>query len=117
MTASTGAGVPTVWDAAMSAALNAAHRAASHGDVPVGAVVLDADGSVLAVAGNERELTGDPTAHAEVLALRRAAAVRGEYTRGDPWWHRDDPRGPLGTLEDMGDTQDTTRTPKTQPNP
>lgn len=79
MTASTGAGVPTVWDAAMSAALNAAHRAASHGDVPVGAVVLDADGSVLAVAGNERELTGDPTAHAEVLALRRAAAVRGEW--------------------------------------
>lgn len=48
-------------------------------DVPVGAVVLDAAGVELAAAGNERELTGDPTAHAEILALRRAAAVRGEW--------------------------------------
>ncbi|GIF07703.1 nucleoside deaminase [Actinoplanes siamensis] len=48
-------------------------------DVPVGAVVLDPDGGELSAAGNERELTGDPTAHAEILALRRAAAVRGEW--------------------------------------
>ncbi|WP_239082192.1 nucleoside deaminase [Actinoplanes teichomyceticus] len=48
-------------------------------DVPVGAVVLGPDGAELAAAGNERELTGDPTAHAEVLALRRAAAAVGEW--------------------------------------
>jgi tRNA(adenine34) deaminase len=43
-------------------------------DVPVGAVILGPDGTELAAAGNERELTGDPTGHAEVLAIRRAAA-------------------------------------------
>jgi tRNA(adenine34) deaminase len=48
-------------------------------DVPVGAIVVGPDGSVLASAGNERELTGDPTAHAEVLALRRAAAAVGSW--------------------------------------
>ncbi|MCD0453236.1 nucleoside deaminase [Actinocorallia sp. API 0066] len=48
-------------------------------DVPVGAVVVGPDGQILARAHNERELTGDPTAHAEVLALRRAAAVLGEW--------------------------------------
>ena len=42
-------------------------------DVPVGAVVIGPDGAELATAGNEREATGDPTAHAEILALRRAA--------------------------------------------
>lgn len=68
-----------VWDASMSAALDAAREAATHGDVPVGAVVLGPDGAILAVAGNERELTGDPTAHAEVLALRRAAASGGAW--------------------------------------
>jgi tRNA(adenine34) deaminase len=47
--------------------------------VPVGAVVLDPDGAVVAVAANERELTGDPTAHAEVIALRRAAERHGEW--------------------------------------
>jgi tRNA(adenine34) deaminase len=47
-------------------------------DVPVGAVVYAADGRELATGRNERELTGDPTAHAEILALRRAAAGRGE---------------------------------------
>jgi tRNA(adenine34) deaminase len=51
----------------------------SPSDVPVGAVVYDAAGAELAVAGNERELLGDPTAHAEVLALRRAAAARGSW--------------------------------------
>lgn len=49
------------------------------GDVPIGAVVVDADGVELAAAANEREAVGDPTAHAEVLALRRAAATRGEW--------------------------------------
>ncbi|WP_369252418.1 nucleoside deaminase [Streptomyces sp. R41] len=60
----------------MRLALDEAHRAVRGGDVPVGAVVLSADGTtVLATGHNEREATGDPTAHAEVLALRRAAAV------------------------------------------
>jgi len=49
------------------------------GDLPVGAVVVGPDGSELAVGRNERELTGDPTAHAEVVALRRAAAVTGSW--------------------------------------
>ncbi|HEU4421470.1 MAG TPA: nucleoside deaminase [Pilimelia sp.] len=48
-------------------------------DVPVGAVVYGPDGAELAIGRNERELTGDPTAHAEVVALRRAAAVRGQW--------------------------------------
>ena len=48
-------------------------------DVPVGAVVFDADGVELAAAGNEREATGDPTAHAEILVLRRAALLTGTW--------------------------------------
>ena len=63
----------------MLLALEQARRADEHGDVPVGAVVLGPDGTLLAAAGNERELTGDPTAHAEVLALRRAAEVLGAW--------------------------------------
>jgi tRNA(adenine34) deaminase len=63
----------------MLLALEQARRADEHGDVPVGAVVLGPDGTLLAAAGNERELTGDPTAHAEVLALRRAAEVLGVW--------------------------------------
>ncbi|MFF7330618.1 tRNA adenosine(34) deaminase TadA [Streptomyces sp. NPDC090306] len=64
----------------MRLALAEAGRAGLAGDVPVGAVVLSPDGTtVLASAHNERELTGDPTAHAEVLALRRAAAELGEW--------------------------------------
>lgn len=58
----------------MQVALDEARAALAHGDVPIGAVVVDAAGDVIARAHNERELTGDPTAHAEVLALRRAAA-------------------------------------------
>jgi tRNA(adenine34) deaminase len=61
----------------MRLALAEAAHATLTGDVPVGAVVLAADGTVLAVAHNEREATGDPTAHAEVLAVRRAAAALG----------------------------------------
>ncbi|MGW3307226.1 tRNA adenosine(34) deaminase TadA [Streptomyces sp. NPDC001073] len=64
----------------MRLALDEAAAAARGGDVPVGAVVLSPDGTtVLATAHNEREATGDPTAHAEVLAIRRAAALLGEW--------------------------------------
>jgi tRNA(adenine34) deaminase len=63
-----------MYDDAMGLAIEQARAALASGDVPVGAVVLDAEGAVIALAHNERELTGDPTAHAEVLALRRAAA-------------------------------------------
>ncbi|MEY5017491.1 MAG: hypothetical protein RL431_540 [Actinomycetota bacterium] len=64
---------------AMRAALVQAHAALAAGDVPVGAVVLDASGAIVATGFNERELTGDPTAHAEVVALRRAAAAAGGW--------------------------------------
>jgi tRNA(adenine34) deaminase len=60
-------------------ALDMAGAAVRTGDVPIGAVVVDADGTELAAACNAREALGDPTAHAEVLALRAAAAVRGEW--------------------------------------
>jgi tRNA(adenine34) deaminase len=58
--------------------------AASAGaDVPIGAVVLGPDGTELGAAHNEREATGDPTAHAEILALRRAAARLGAWRLSD----------------------------------
>lgn len=63
---------------AMAIALEEAHLAAGHDDVPVGAVIVR-NGEVLARRHNERELTGDPTAHAEVLAIRDAAAAIGEW--------------------------------------
>ncbi|MFF2132410.1 tRNA adenosine(34) deaminase TadA [Streptomyces olivochromogenes] len=64
----------------MRLALDEAHRAVQGGDVPVGAVVLSTDGTtVLATGHNEREATGDPTAHAEVLAIRGAAHRLGEW--------------------------------------
>ncbi|MDA3037934.1 MAG: tRNA adenosine(34) deaminase TadA [Actinomycetota bacterium] len=62
----------------MSLALREARTALEHGDVPVGALVVK-DGVVIASRHNERELTGDPTAHAEVLALRDAAAAVGGW--------------------------------------
>ena len=62
----------------MSAAIDQAHAAIAHDDVPIGAVVVR-DGEVIAARHNERELTGDPTAHAEVLAIRDAAAVVGHW--------------------------------------
>jgi tRNA(adenine34) deaminase len=65
--------------AAMRLALDEAAAALAHGDVPVGAVVLSPSGELLAQARNEREVSGDPTAHAEVLALRRAAESVGEW--------------------------------------
>lgn len=61
----------------MLEALDEARLAPDHGDVPIGALVLGPSGDVVARAHNERELTGDPTAHAEVLAIRRAAEALG----------------------------------------
>lgn len=63
----------------MRRALDLAAAAPRTGDVPIGAVVIDADGRELAAACNSREALGDPTAHAEILALRAAAAMRGEW--------------------------------------
>ena len=62
----------------MRLALREAERAAEHDDVPIGCVIAH-DGEVIAAAGNERELRGDPTAHAEVLALREAGRVLGTW--------------------------------------
>lgn len=62
----------------MSHALEEARAAESHGDVPVGAVVIHQH-NVIAARHNERELTGDPTSHAEVLALRDTANVIGNW--------------------------------------
>jgi tRNA(adenine34) deaminase len=66
----------------MRLALAEAKRAAAHDDVPIGAVVARGD-QVLAAAGNERELRSDPTAHAEVLALRAAAQALGGWRLPD----------------------------------
>lgn len=65
-------------DRAMSLALAEARRAAEHDDVPIGAVVVK-DGEVIASAANERELRKDPTAHAEILALRAASEALGSW--------------------------------------
>jgi tRNA(adenine34) deaminase len=59
----------------MTLALQEAALAASHGDVPVGAVLVDRQGQVISQAHNRRELDHDPTAHAEILVLRQGAAV------------------------------------------
>ncbi len=67
---------------AMREALAEAAAALAHGDVPVGAVVL-VDGTVVARRHNEREASGDPTAHAEVLALRDAAGAIGSWRLSD----------------------------------
>jgi len=65
--------------AAMDRALRLAARAGASGDVPVGAVVMDAGGRVIGEGLNLRERDHDPTAHAEVVALRAAAAERGDW--------------------------------------
>ncbi|WP_106616580.1 nucleoside deaminase [Saccharothrix carnea] len=65
----------------VEAALLVAAEAPTTGDIPIGAVVYGPDGAVLARACNAREALGDPTAHAEVLALRAAAAVHGDGWR------------------------------------
>ena len=63
----------------MTVALDESDAALGTADVPIGAVVVDAAGDVIGRGHNEREATGDPTAHAELLALRAAAATLGEW--------------------------------------
>ena len=63
----------------MRLALGVAERALLSGDVPIGAVVLDGDGQVIGEGFNRREADADPTAHAEVLALRAAAHALGQW--------------------------------------
>ena len=63
----------------MSRALELAREALSDGDVPVGAVVVDGSGNVIGTGRNTRERDADPTGHAEMVALRQAAAARGEW--------------------------------------
>jgi tRNA(adenine34) deaminase len=70
---------PAPWDDAMRRALTEARAALAADDVPVGAVVLDEAGTVIATGHNTREADADPTGHAEVVALRAAAAARGEW--------------------------------------
>jgi tRNA(adenine34) deaminase len=69
----------------MRLALEQARAAEATGDVPIGAVVVGPDGAVLAVGRNEREALGDPTAHAEVQAIRAAAATLAHDGAGDGW--------------------------------
>lgn len=69
----------------MRLALHEARAAEPTGDVPIGAVVIGPDGDVLAVGRNEREAIGDPTAHAEVQAIRAAAAALAHDGAGDGW--------------------------------
>jgi tRNA(adenine34) deaminase len=69
----------TDWASAMREALDEARAALGTGDVPIGAVVVDESGAVVGRGRNRREADADPTAHAEILALRAAAARRGEW--------------------------------------
>lgn len=70
------------WDTAMRAALEEARAALATGDVPIGAVVAADDGSLVARGRNVREAEADPTGHAEIVALRAAARVRGGWRLG-----------------------------------
>ncbi|WP_022882292.1 nucleoside deaminase [Gryllotalpicola ginsengisoli] len=74
---------PAQYSAWMELALAEARASLATGDVPVGAVVVASDGAVLGRGRNRREQLQDPTAHAEVVALREAAAARGD-------WHLED---------------------------
>lgn len=67
------------WAAPMRLALDEARAAMATSDVPIGAVVVDESGAVVGRGRNEREAAADPTAHAEVVALREAARARGEW--------------------------------------
>jgi tRNA(adenine34) deaminase len=73
---------PPTHERLMGLALERARAAEEHGDVPIGAVVAR-DGESIAAAGNERELRRDPTAHAEILAIRAAAEVLGGWRLPD----------------------------------
>jgi tRNA(adenine34) deaminase len=76
-------GYEATFEPAMRAALAEAEAAGATGDVPVGAVVLDGDGTIVARGRNRREEAHDPTAHAEVEAIRAAAAALGRWRLGD----------------------------------
>ncbi|WP_134323967.1 nucleoside deaminase [Cumulibacter soli] len=67
------------YDEQMRLAVIEAQHALEHGDIPIGAVVLDASGRVVGRGHNSRERDADPTAHAEMLALREAAAAQGQW--------------------------------------
>ena len=69
------------WEKMMTLAIGQAKLSGE--DVPVGAVILDAEGNVVASAFNERELTGDPTAHAELLAIQRLGKQQGNWRLED----------------------------------
>jgi tRNA(adenine34) deaminase len=79
VTSTRGPVVDARYAAWMGQALDLAARAACDGDVPVGAVVVSSSGVVIGEGRNEREVLGDPTAHAEVLALRQAASALGSW--------------------------------------
>ena len=71
------------YDEAMRCALELAGQAAAAGDVPVGAVVLDAAGQIVGRGYNTREADGDPLAHAEIIAMRQAAQALGAWNLAD----------------------------------
>ena len=73
---------PSDDDRFMREALEEARRAAEHGDVPIGATIAR-DGAIVARAGNRREVDSDPTAHAEVIAIREAARILGRWRLSD----------------------------------
>jgi tRNA(adenine34) deaminase len=70
--------VEMTWETEMEVAIEQAQLALAHDDVPIGAVIVR-EGEVIAARHNERELTGDPTAHAEILAIREAARALGTW--------------------------------------
>ena len=67
----------------MRVALDAARSAIASGDIPVGAAIFNANGEVVSIGYNERELHNDPTAHAEIVAIRRAAEKLGDWHLSD----------------------------------
>ena len=71
--------VPLLYTERMRDAIASAKLALEHADVPVAALLLDASGAVIGAGRNERELRQDPTAHAEILALRAAAEATGDW--------------------------------------
>ena len=75
--------IPVTDEEAMDIAMAQARTGGAAGEIPIGAVVVDGDGRVVARAHNSREMLRDPTAHAEVLALREAATALGRWRLDD----------------------------------